>query len=479
MCDCRAGRSSRLGTSFLADRARRVARGSRGVDVVLRDRRCSRRSWRMGVGGRRAARVWLCRPTIADRDLRAVMVVKHDRVGYETLCGVFRIRCTCVVSSDRARRGCRRSDGQKAHAWLGRGDRRADAAGDRKGAARDNFGPRAVRMIRRSSGDVRYRPISGLTLDGRGMARAVAQGDCDGRRWCRGVVDRRGRWGAAAVDPRRRQADRERKAEVLALTEQAGGCSRLDRQKPAVAVMARRRPPRRRVRPSGNSSRSNAGRVTTGRACHRQIKFDSRRPDPDASSRCSDPTRDRSAKASSEPNEFGYVAQICEVTRTPSQGRAGSSCRLDDPQQPAGEHAAADHDQRAGAPRLRPREARARRRLPDASDRRSARRLEPERVFIAGRQQPGRGEPRRLARYRVGAEGRISHSNANTASPIRSKRRRAARLERLAIATYNLDTSPSEPTETIHRSTERAPFARTAASTRHGRLVSSAINRGK
>ena len=36
--------------------------------------------------------------------------------------------------------------------------------------------------------------------------------------------------------------------------------------------------------------------------------------------------------------------------------------------------------------------------------------LEPERTFIAGRQQPGsRRTQRRLARYRTGSEGRISH----------------------------------------------------------------------
>jgi IS5 family transposase len=36
--------------------------------------------------------------------------------------------------------------------------------------------------------------------------------------------------------------------------------------------------------------------------------------------------------------------------------------------------------------------------------------LNPERVFISGRKQPGsRRTQRRLARYRTGAEGRISH----------------------------------------------------------------------
>jgi IS5 family transposase len=70
-------------------------------------------------------------------------------------------------------------------------------------------------------------------------------------------------------------------------------------------------------------------------------------------------------------------------------------------------------------------------------------RFEPERTFIAGRQQPGsRRTQRRLARYRTGSEGRISHL----------KRGYGLRRTRLkdhqgmqtwtgwAIVTYNLDT---------------------------------------
>jgi transposase, IS5 family len=69
--------------------------------------------------------------------------------------------------------------------------------------------------------------------------------------------------------------------------------------------------------------------------------------------------------------------------------------------------------------------------------------LDPERTFIAGRQQPGgRRTQRRLARYRTGSEGRISHL----------KRGYGMRRSRLkdhhgmqtwtgwAILTYNLDT---------------------------------------
>ena len=69
--------------------------------------------------------------------------------------------------------------------------------------------------------------------------------------------------------------------------------------------------------------------------------------------------------------------------------------------------------------------------------------LEPERVFIAGRQQPGsRRTQRRLQRYRTGAEGRISHLK-------RGYGMRRSRLRGLdgvrttvgwSILTYNLDT---------------------------------------
>ena len=69
--------------------------------------------------------------------------------------------------------------------------------------------------------------------------------------------------------------------------------------------------------------------------------------------------------------------------------------------------------------------------------------LAPKRTFIAGRQQPGsKRTHRRLARYRTGTEGRISHL----------KRRYGLRRSRLkghqgqqtwtgwAILAYNLDT---------------------------------------
>jgi transposase, IS5 family len=70
-------------------------------------------------------------------------------------------------------------------------------------------------------------------------------------------------------------------------------------------------------------------------------------------------------------------------------------------------------------------------------------RFKPERTFIAGRQQPGsRRTQRRLARYRTGTEGRISHLNRGYGL----RRTRLKDHEGMqtwtgrSILTYNLDT---------------------------------------
>ena len=71
------------------------------------------------------------------------------------------------------------------------------------------------------------------------------------------------------------------------------------------------------------------------------------------------------------------------------------------------------------------------------------RRLAPERVFIAGRQQPGsRKTQRRLGRYRTGAEGRISHLKRGYAmrrSKLKGKDGMQA-WNAWGILAYNLDT---------------------------------------
>ena len=69
--------------------------------------------------------------------------------------------------------------------------------------------------------------------------------------------------------------------------------------------------------------------------------------------------------------------------------------------------------------------------------------LDPERVFISGRQQPcSRRTQRRLQRYRTGAEGRISHLKRGYG--MRRSRLKGDEGQKTwtgwVILTYNLDT---------------------------------------
>jgi IS5 family transposase len=114
-----------------------------------------------------------------------------------------------------------------------------------------------------------------------------------------------------------------------------------------------------------------------------------------------------------KPNEFGYVAQIAEVTEHTGRGARGlilpAPSRIGNPGEDTLLPDTITELQRLG---ISPREIAldggfnvgpTRQALEDHD-------LKPDRVFIAGRQQPGsKRTQRRLQRYRTGAEGRISH----------------------------------------------------------------------
>jgi transposase, IS5 family len=144
------------------------------------------------------------------------------------------------------------------------------------------------------------------------------------------------------------------------------------------------------------------------------------------------------------PNEFGYVAQICEVTANTQPGARGFVLpAATAPGNPAENSLLPDTVSELERLGLRPREVA----LDGAfGQRRSAEQLaelEPKRVFVSGRSEPGSARTkRRLRRYRTGSEGRISHL----------KRRYGLRRSRLkghegqrtwtgwSILAYNLDT---------------------------------------
>jgi IS5 family transposase len=112
-----------------------------------------------------------------------------------------------------------------------------------------------------------------------------------------------------------------------------------------------------------------------------------------------------------KPNEFGYVVQICEVTQNTKRGARGfivpASTKLGNPPEAKLIPDTAGELDRLG---LRPREVVLDGGFETRPTFEALKQLAPDRVFIAGRQQPGsRRTQRRLARYRTGTEGRISH----------------------------------------------------------------------
>jgi IS5 family transposase len=145
-----------------------------------------------------------------------------------------------------------------------------------------------------------------------------------------------------------------------------------------------------------------------------------------------------------KPTEFGYVAQICEVTENTRRGARGfilPAAHL--PGNPAENRLLAQTTQELARAGVRPREVvvdggfmpgPTHDAFPDLAD---------EQIHISGRQEPGsRRTRKRRARYRTGIEGRISHL----------KRRYGLRRSRLkgddgmriwtgwAILAYDLDT---------------------------------------
>ena len=147
------------------------------------------------------------------------------------------------------------------------------------------------------------------------------------------------------------------------------------------------------------------------------------------------------------PTEFGYVAQICEITENTRRGARGlivpAATLIGSPNEsdllPA---TAAELDALGITPRdialdggFAP--GPVAEHLPDA-----------QRVFVAGRQSAGsRRTDRRLARYRVGCEGRISHLKRRYGlKRSRLKGHHGARTWMAwSVLAYNLDTLAVRP----------------------------------
>ena len=112
-----------------------------------------------------------------------------------------------------------------------------------------------------------------------------------------------------------------------------------------------------------------------------------------------------------KPNEFGYVSQICEVTENTRRGARGlimpAASEVGNPGEDTLLPATIAELKRLG---ISPKEIALDGGFNVGPTITAVEDLNPDRVFISGRQQPGfRRTQRRLPGYRTGAEGRISH----------------------------------------------------------------------
>jgi transposase, IS5 family len=144
------------------------------------------------------------------------------------------------------------------------------------------------------------------------------------------------------------------------------------------------------------------------------------------------------------PNQFGYVAQLAEVTANTRRGARGYLLPAATAPGNPGENRllgqTAAELVRLG---LRPREVALDGGFLPGPTAQTLAALAPTRTFISGRAEPGsRRTRRRLARYRTGCEGRISHLKRGY--HLRRSRLKGDQGQRIwtgwAILAYNLDT---------------------------------------
>jgi transposase, IS5 family len=239
----------------------------------------------------------------------------------------------------------------------------------------------------------------------------------------------------------------EAKAEVLALTEQTGELlARSVKEARRLAATARRKARGRGARAKlraaaaldeladrcAKVAKQISQRVRGEKICDRLLSLS----DPDAR-----PIRKGKL---GKPTEFGYLAQIAEVTPNTKRGARGLIVpAVSLPGNPVENtllpQTIAELDQLG----LTPKEVALDGGFTLGPTQDAVSDLAPERLFIAGRQQPGsRRTQRRLQRYRTGAEGRISHLKRGYG--LRRSRLKGDDGQKTwtgwSILAYNLDT---------------------------------------
>jgi IS5 family transposase len=314
------------------------------------------------------------------------------------------------------------------------------------------FRPRAVRIDSTvMEADVKYPTDAGLASSGvRVLARegrklAALLGEKTLR-----VRDRSRSMGRKlrAITRTIRRRSGEAKSEVLALTEQTGELltqSVTEARRLATAA-------RRRARGRGAQVKLKAARALEEMAdrCEKVASQIRQRvagePIKDRIVSLHDPDARPIRKGKlGKPNEFGYVIQVAEVTEHTHRGARGlilpaAATRLGNPHEDTLLPDTTAELTRLG---IEIREVALDGGFNPGPTATALEDQAPERVFIAGRQEPGSKRTRkRLARYRTGAEGRISHLKRRYGldrSRLKGDHGRRTWSE-WAILAYNADT---------------------------------------
>ncbi|HUJ83748.1 MAG TPA: transposase [Candidatus Acidoferrales bacterium] len=396
------------------------------------------------------------RPTISMATYVRLMVIKQRTGwGYETLMrevsDSIHLRRFCLIAL--AERVPDESTVRKLTRRLGVGVVNEISRVAIETARREKrFRPRAVRIDSTVvEADVRYPTDSGLALDSaRVLAREARKLLAKVGKDAGWVMDR-----SRAIGRRVRAMTRtlgrrtgERKQQVLDLTEQAGKLvERSIREAKRLIVVARRRARGRGAKAKLRQINKLETFIARAERVTAQIQKRMRgEPIADRLVSIFDPDARPIRKGKlGKPNEFGFVAQICEVTENTKAGARGLiipaiSGQLGNPSEDTLLPETIAELKRLG---ISPREVALDGGFNVGPTRQALEAFKAERTFIAGRQQPGsRRTQRRLARYRTGSEGRISHL----------KRGYGLRRSRLkdhhgmqtwtgwSILTYNLDT---------------------------------------
>ncbi len=468
MLRLRGGQVESLWDEVLPERLRELPDDLAGIDLLLRDEALLApitAHWQREAEVRGRSAGGHGRPTIPMQTYVRLMVLKHRYGwGYETLMrevsDSFHLRRFCLiplcaeVPDESTVRKLTRRLGAEVVAELSR-------LLIAKAKRETRFRARAVRVDSTVvEADVRYPTDSGLAADGvRTLARAGKRLQAKLGGTTVRVRDRSRAVGKRlrAISRTLRRRTGEAKAEVLALTGQTGKLLQASvREARAVAAEARvkalalRRSQQAKVRRQAARILASAERLETlAERSERVVEQIGKRLagepirdrlvslfDPDAR-----PIRKGKLRA---PTEFGYVEQLAEVTPHTKPGTRGFILPPASAPGNPGENELLPETvaelQRLG---LSPREVALDGGFQTKASEQTLAPLVPERIYIAGRALPGsKRTRRRLARYRVGAEGRISHLKRRHG--LRRSRLKGGEGERTwtgwAVLAYNAET---------------------------------------